>query len=240
MSTEVVDDSVAKPRTPWWRVILGSTWFHLIAAFVVAGLILSFVAKPYWVPSGSMENTLQPGDRILVNRLAFVGSEPTTGDIVVFDADEHWDSTPPASVDLIPGVLRWIGEVTGFGPSGPHTLIKRVIGAPGQTVECCSEDGELTVNGRPLDEPYVYNDFDFTPGVLDCESSPRSQRCFEAAEVPADSYLMLGDNRANSSDSAALCRVENAGADCWRWATSSGIVGKAAAILWPFDRWRGF
>ena len=67
--------------------MVGSAWFHLVAAFVVFGLILTFIAKPYWVPSSSMENTLTPGDRILVNRLAYVGSAPGNGDVVVFDAD---------------------------------------------------------------------------------------------------------------------------------------------------------
>ncbi|WP_426323936.1 S26 family signal peptidase [Microbacterium sp. E-13] len=80
--------------------MVGSTWFHVVAAFLVFGMLLTFVAKPYWVPSGSMENTLQPGDRILVNRLAYVGSQPATGE--------------------------------------------------------------------PFDEPYVYNDFAFQPGTLDC------------------------------------------------------------------------
>jgi signal peptidase I len=210
-------------------------WFHLVAAFVVMGLILSFVAKPYWVPSGSMEQTLHPGDRILVNRLAYVGSAPSTGDVVVFDADSAWGLTGAAS----PNPLRWVGEVTGFGPSSPHTLVKRVIGGPGQSVECCTDDGRIVVDGKPLDEPYVTNDFAFTPGSLDCGSTPRSQRCFDAVTVPDASFLMLGDNRSGSSDSAALCRGDGASPECWRWASRDSVVGKAAVILWPIGRWGG-
>lgn len=230
-------DPAARP--PLWRRIVGSVWFQLVAAFVVAGLVLSFVAKPYWVPSGSMAQTLQVGDRILVNRLAYLGSAPATGDIIVFDADERWDAAPSPAVDPLRGILRWIGEVTGFGPSGAHTLVKRVIGAPGQTVECCDADGAVMVDGEPLTEPYVTLDLPFTPGELDCATTPRSPRCFDEVTVPADSYLVLGDNRANSADSAVLCRSADASPDCWRWASREGVVGKAAAILWPISRWSG-
>ncbi len=227
--------SPPRPR-PLWRRILGSGWFQLIAAFVVTGLVLSFVAKPYWVPSGSMEQTLQPGDRVLVNRLAYVGAEPGTGDIVVFDADEQWDATPRPSAGPLRDALRWVGEVTGFGPSGPHTLIKRIIGTPGQTVECCSASGAVMVDGAPLDEPYVSNDFPFIAGEVDCDTTPRSLRCFDAVEVPAGAYLMLGDNRAGSSDSAIACRGDAASDQCWRWASREGIVGKTAIVFWPLGR----
>ena len=153
--------SAAPQPRPWWRRVVGSTWFHVVAAFVVTGLILSFVAKPYWVPSGSMETTLQPGDRVMVNRLAYVGASPGNGDIIVFDAGSTWDIEGPPESNPIKSVLRWIGEVTGFGPSSAHTLIKRVIGTPGQTVECCSADGKLMIDGEPIDEPYITNDFPF-------------------------------------------------------------------------------
>lgn len=225
---------------PWWRRTIDSPWFHLTAAFVVFGLILTFVAKPYWVPSASMEETLQPGDRILVNRLAFVGSDPATGDIIVFDADpDAWQTETAASVDPFRAAVRWAGAVSGFGPSGPHTLVKRVIASPGQTVACCTDAGAVVVDGTPLDEPYVHDDFVFEPGTLDCETSPRSPRCFATVTVPEDSYLVLGDNRRNSADSAARCRAEGAPADCWRWATHGGVVGKAVAVLWPIGHWSG-
>jgi signal peptidase I len=174
-----------------------------------------------------------------VNRLAYLGATPATGDIVVFDAGSTWDIVPAAPPDWIRGTLRWIGEVTGFGPSSPHTLVKRVIAASGQTAECCSEDGRVIVDGEPLDEPYVSNDFVFEPGSFDCTTTPRSPRCFDEVEVPADSYLMLGDNRANSSDSAVACRQEEAPVDCWRWATRPDVVGKAFVLFWPITRWGG-
>ena len=234
-------DAATAPVRPLWRRITGSFLFQLCAAFVAFGLILSFVAKPYWVPSGSMEQTLHVGDRVLVNRLAYVGgAQPHTGDIVVFDAGSSWDSAPPATQNPLAAALRWVGEVTGFGPSGPHTLIKRVIAGPGQTVRCCSAEGRLVVDGKPLDEPYVFQDFPFRPGTVDCTSTPVSQRCLPEVTVPADSYLVLGDHRSNSSDGAVQCRGRtDPDPGCWRWARSEEIVGRAAVILWPVTRWSG-
>ncbi|MFC7788638.1 signal peptidase I [Microbacterium sp. MAHUQ-60] len=231
-------DDGAPPR-PLWRRITGSTWFHLIAAFIVVGAVLSFVAKPYYVPSGSMEQTLMPGDRVLVNRLAYIGSEPSTGDVVVFDADETWGSDGTADEDLLKSALRRLGEVTGFGPSGPHTLIKRVIAGPGQTVSCCDEQGRLLVDGEPLDEPYVFEDLPFTRGTIDCATEPASLRCLPEISVPTGSYLVLGDHRAASADGAVACRALDADSACWRWVKRDQIVGRATVILWPVDRWGG-
>ena len=236
----MTDDAPASAR-PLWRRITGSAWFHLFAAFVVFGLVLSFVAKPYWVPSGSMEQTLQVGDRVLVNRLAVAGgAEPHAGDIVVFDAGPDWSATTAAAGNPVKAALRWLGEVTGFGPSGTHTLIKRVIAGPGQTVRCCSADGRLVVDGKPLDEPYIFQDFAFQAGVLDCTTTPASSRCLPEVTVPKDSYLVMGDHRSDSSDGAANCRGRTEpDASCWRWARSEEIVGKAVVILWPVNRWSG-
>lgn len=229
--------SEAAPR-PLWRRVTGSVWFQLVLAFVVVGLVLSFVAKPYAVPSESMQATLEPGDRLLVNRLAYVGSEPATGDIVVFDADETWGAHATADANPLKAFARWLGEATGFGPSGAHTLVKRVIAGPGQTVECCSADGGVVVDGEPLDEPYVFNDPVFTAGESDCSSTPPSMRCFPAVTVPEDSYLVLGDNRGNSSDSAVMCRgMATADGGCWRWMKRDDVVGKVGLILWPVGRW---
>lgn len=239
-----IDTPVAEQPAPARRSLLQrivrNPWFPLFAAFIATGLVMSFIAKPYWVPSGSMEETLVPGDRTLVNRLAYLGGEPSNGDIIVFEPEQSWAGVPAAEENPLKAALRWAGEVSGFGPSGPNTLIKRVIGTPGQSVKCCTDDGSLTVDGEPVDEPYVANNFEFTPGVLDCATVPASLRCFPAVEVPTSSYLMLGDNRSNSSDSAIMCRgATDPPENCWRWALRDDVVGKAVVILWPIDRWAG-
>ncbi|MFY9714277.1 MAG: signal peptidase I, partial [Microbacterium sp.] len=201
--------------------------------------VLSFVAKPYLVPSGSMEETLHPGDRVLVDRLAYLAAGPASGDIVVFDAGSTWGPTGSED-DGITSILRRLGEVTGFGPSGPHTLIKRVIAGPGQTVSCCSADGRLLVDGVPLDEGYVFEDLPFEAGSLDCGTSTRSGRCLPEVTVPDDSYLVLGDHRSTSADSAYQCRSPDADPlECWRWMHRDQIVGRASTILWPISRWSG-
>ena len=233
MSTSAPDAAKAS----LWRRVTGSFWFHLFAAFAVTGLLLTFVAKPYVVPSGSMEQTLQVGDRVLVDRLAYSMADPRRGDVLVFDAGEEWDTGSQPAEPPVTAFLRWVGEVTGFGPSGRHTLVKRVIGTPGQTVACCSAQGDVVVDGEPIDEPYVYEDLAFDQGVLDCTTTPRSRRCFDEVTVPEGRYLMLGDHRSDSADSAIACRVEGAARDCWRWAESDGIVGRVGAILWPVPRW---
>lgn len=226
-----------------WRTVTASPWFHLALAFVVVGLILSFVAKPFVVPSGSMRETLSPGDRILVLRLATLVSAPESGDIVVFTSDESWSEQENDDPDAGTTLVQWLGETTGFGPPGARTLVKRVVATPGQTTHCCDASGRIVIDGASVNEPYVTDDFPFTPGTLDCASIPRSLRCFDDVTVPADAYLMLGDDRANSSDSAALCRNDGLSGTppaCWRWAHRSDIVGKTIAIIWPVSRWRGF
>ncbi len=219
-----------------WQRIRNSFLFQLLVTFVVMGLILSFIAKPYFVPSGSMEETLMPGDRVLVNRL---DKSPDAGEIFVFDADESWQTVQNPPKDAFIELMRWIGRVSGFGPSGDHTLVKRVIGLPGDTVECCNDDGAILVNDVPLVEPYLGSNLEFVAGERDCTTTPRSERCFPSVTVPEERYLMLGDNRVASSDSAQYCRATGAPPTCWRWASQESLVGKAVLILWPFSRWSG-
>lgn len=222
-----------------WRRIVRSTWLHLVAAFVVCGLVLLFVAKPYAVPSSSMAGTLEPGDRVLVDRLAYLLQDPEMHDVIVFDADMAWDGAPTSGADPFRATLRWLGEVTGFGPSGPHTLVKRVIAGAEQVVSCCDAGGRVVVDGVALDEPYVENDFPFVSGEVDCTSTPRSLRCFDEVTVPQGAYLVLGDNRSGSSDSASFCRGDGTVTDCWRWATRDSVVGAARFVFWPVSRWAG-
>ena len=229
--------SSTEPRKPLWRRVTGSVWFHFVAAIVVAGLLSTFVAKLGYITSGSMENTLQVRDRVLIDRISLAFSDPQPGDVVVFDVDVPWDGPREAETNPLKIAWHWLGATTGIGPTGPNTLIKRVIAGPGQAVECCSVDGAVVVDGVPLDEPYIHEDLAFSPGSLDCDTTPRSPRCFDEVVVPEGSYLMLGDHRSRSSDSAAYCRVVDAPADCGRWAERDGIVGKATAILWPVSRW---
>ncbi|QNA91996.1 MULTISPECIES: signal peptidase I [unclassified Microbacterium] len=213
---------------------LRSVWASVALALTLTLLIVAFVGQP---SSSSMSPTLQPGDRLIVNRLAYVAADPAPGDIVVFRPDERWGDEPAAPTNWLSAALRWAGETTGIRP---YVLVKRVIAGPGQTVECCDADGSVLVDGAPIDEPYVVENLPYTAGEVDCETEPASSRCFPAVTVPENAYLVLGDNRANSADSVYRCRGDaDAGDECFRWMMRADAFGKAGPILWPISRWGG-
>ena len=155
---------------------------EVIIALVAVALVQAFVVKPFGVPSQSMEQTLHIGDRILVNRL---DDDITRGDVVVFGHGNTWQEKelPPAS-NVVTRALRAFGDLTGIGPSSTAYTVKRVIGLPGQKVACCSTDGKVTVDGQPLDEPYIYEDLPFTPGHA------------RLLQLTALAPLLPGDHRA--------------------------------------------
>ncbi|MBG6083943.1 signal peptidase I [Zhihengliuella flava] len=223
----------AAPRRerPFWL----SFALNLIVALVVISLVQAFVVKVFNVPSGSMEQTLNVGDRILVNRLAYTGSAPQTGDVVVFSAQGDWEPSREPSGGLRQAA-EWFGDLTGIGPSSTHYLVKRVIGTPGDTVECCTAEGAVTVNGAPLDEPYVYNDYPFSPGVQDCTTPARSARCFGPVRVGEGQYVVLGDHRANSADSVISCRGRTKAETCARTVEEEAVVGRVVLTMWPLGR----
>jgi len=228
--TEMTTGEAPAPRR---RRRAWGLWINVGLALALAAIIVAFVGQP---SSGSMSPTLEPGDRLVVNRLAYIGSDPAPGDIVVFRPDDAWGDKPTAG-NWLSGALQWAGETTGIRP---YVLVKRVIAGPGQTVECCDAEGRVLVDGEPLEEPYVVKDLPFTTGALDCESTPRSARCFPEVTVPDDAYLVLGDNRANSDDSVFRCRgAVDADESCWRWMTRDDVFGRAGPILWPVSRWGG-
>jgi signal peptidase I len=217
----------------------------MLIALVAVSLVQGFLVKAYRIPSGSMEPTLQGsaggGDRILVNRIAYTGSGPGGGDIVVFTRPESWASeTGVPRGGGFAGVVRSFGDVTGIGPSNERFLVKRVVASGGQTVSCCDADGKLRVDGQPLDEPYVFQDLPFAAGSLDCRSSPRSLRCVPSFTVPAGELVVLGDNRSNSVDSVVACRSgADVAGDCVRTIPASAVVGQVAGRFWPLDRLGG-
>jgi signal peptidase I len=204
---------------------------EVIIALVAVALVQAFLVKPFGVPSQSMEQTLHIGDRILVNRL---DADFARGDVVVFGHGNTWQEAKlPPSNNVLMVALRAFGDLTGIGPSNRSYTVKRVIGLPGQKVACCSADGKVTVDGTPLDEPYVYQDLDFTPGTLDCSSSPRSTRCFPEITVPGDNLLVLGDHRSESADSVIGCRGATEGPECARFVPQNRVVGPVVLRFWP-------
>jgi signal peptidase I len=229
-----------KPKRPFWVELP----LLILIAFGLTFLIQTFVAKVYYVPSGSMEQTLHGvadgGDRILANKVVYDFRDPQRGDVVVFSGPPSW--APEAN---IPGPTSWfgkamqsLGSVIGIAPPNEKDFVKRVIAVGGETVACCDAAGNVTINGQPLNESvYIYEPIEFVPGELDCTTQPVSRRCFGPVTVPEGSVWLMGDHRSNSADSSWGCQ-QNLSTDlCQGTVPVDNVIGKAVFIVMPPSRW---
>jgi signal peptidase I len=192
----------------------------VVAAAVLTLLVKAFVVQVYRIPSASMENTLQIGDRVLVNKVVYHFRGIARGDIVVFSGQDSWgpDAPPPSSDP----VVRFFDDVlSGIGLQNSQTYyIKRVIGLPGDHVACCT-DGKVTVNGVPLSESsYLF------PG------NPPSTLKFNEV-VPPGHLWVMGDHRSDSDDSRYHPGDPGGGA-----IPENQVVGRAFLIIWPLSQFR--
>ncbi|CAL9596679.1 hypothetical protein SUDANB176_05347 [Streptomyces sp. enrichment culture] len=206
-----------KPRSFWKElpILVG-------IALVLALLIKTFLVQAFSIPSDSMQNTLQQGDRVLVDKLTpWFGSEPERGEVVVFHDPDNWlAGEPTPTPNALQKVLSWVGLM----PSAEEKdLIKRVIGVGGDTVEC-KGTGPLTVNGKELTEPYVY------PGDTPCSQDDQGGQF--KVKVPEGHIWVMGDHRQNSRDSRYNQADENNG-----MVPVKEVVGRAIVIAWPVNRW---
>jgi signal peptidase I len=201
----------AKKRKHFWRELL----IIVVVAAALTLLVKAFVVQVYRIPSASMENTLQVGDRVLVNKLVYHFRGIARGDVIVFSGQDSWgpDAPPPSSNEV---VRIWDKLLSDVGLSSNQTYyIKRVIGLPGDKVACCT-DGKVTVNGVPLTEgSYLY------PG--DAPSFP-----FKTVTVPAGHLWVMGDHRGDSDDSRYHTNDPGGGA-----IPEDEVVGRAFLIIWP-------
>lgn len=192
-----------------------------VTALVISFIIKSFIAQAFWIPSGSMENTLVYGDRVMVSKIQAGPMEVERGDIVVFEDPGGWLAPMPevSRGPVVDGLID-VMEFIGVAPvaHGNH-LIKRVIGVGGDQVACCDDQGRLTVNGEPLEEPYLY------PGDVP------STVPFDVT-VPDDSIWVMGDHRSNSRDS----RANDDGTGQTGSVPRDHVVGQAFVLLFPLDR----
>jgi signal peptidase I len=211
-------------------------------ALTIALLIKTFVVQPFFIPSGSMENTLLIGDKVLVNKLVYHLRPIDRGDIVVFDGEGSWD--PPAAPsatqhnpvarvydDTIGAVLHSVAGLFGTSP-GQTDYIKRVIGVPGDHVICCNDSGQITVNGVPLSEKsYIF------PGARP------SQDPFNVV-IPPGRLWVMGDNREESADSRLHdCAYSDPEVTCYPFdrdgtIPENKVIGRAFMIVWPPSRLR--
>jgi signal peptidase I len=179
----------------------------LLLAFVLALLIKSFAMQAFYIPSGSMEHTLDIGDRVLVNKIVYHLHDPRRGDIIVF-SDPHPVAQPHRNP--FSAFLHWLTDGLGLSRDPNKDFIKRVIGLPGDVVEM--QRGVTFVNGKRIPESYL------GPAV--------SQGDFNPHTVPLDHYFVMGDNRGDSNDSRGTL------GDIPR----SKVIGRAFVIIWPPSR----
>ena len=210
-----------KPIKLWREVPL-----LLAIALVLALGIKTFVVQAFFIPSQSMQNTIMPGDRVLVNKFSpWFGAQPQRGQIVVFNDPGGWlpDTPTPDTSNL---AVRWVKDAftfVGLLPSdSQHDLIKRVIGIPGDEVKCCDKEGRITVDGVPLNESaYIF------PG-----SAP-STIPFDV-HVKAGFIWVMGDNRGDSADSRYHMTDKYGG-----MVPIGDVVGHAFVLIWPPSRAEG-
>ncbi|WP_277050925.1 signal peptidase I [Ruania albidiflava] len=197
------------------RAFLRESVIVVVCALVLSLVIKTFLAQAFYIPSVSMEPTLMVGDRLVVNKLVPQVMDIDRGDVVVFLDPGGWLDTPPHELNAAEQVLTWIGLLPEHAD---EHVIKRVIGTGGDHVVCCTAEGLITVNGEPIEEPYL------VPGAVP------SERPFDVT-VPESHLFVLGDNRPRSADSRA-----HAGAVGGGFVPVRNVVGRAFVITWPLDR----
>jgi signal peptidase I len=190
-------------------------------ALLLAVVIKTYAIQAFFIPSGSMENTLLINDRVLVNKLVYDVRGIHRGDIVVFNGDGSWDpGTAPRDTNFVVKFAQGFASMFGFGHPG-DILIKRVIGLPGDKVACCDAQNRVTVNGVPLTEQsYLF------PG--DAPSEIRFN-----VVVPPGRLWVMGDHRLISDDSRNHLGQPGGGT-----IPENAVIGRAFVIIWPISRWR--
>jgi signal peptidase I len=201
----------------WW-VELGA----VVAVALVTSLVLkTFLFQAFWIPSGSMETTLVVGDRVIVEKVTGRWRDIHRGDVVVFRDPGGW-LTDPVERPGRNAASRLVGDGLAFVGLAPDTsgddLIKRVIGVEGDRVVCCDRRARITVNGVPLDEPYVF--------AGDAASDQRFN-----VLVPPGRLWVMGDHRGFSQDSRAHQGDGRGG-----MVPVDHVIGRAVVIVWPIDR----
>jgi signal peptidase I len=217
MSAEATseEESAAPSRTSRPSGIRRHRWLlGPVCLLLLVILVRTFLVTPFGIPSGSMEDTLLIGDRILVSRLT-APADLQRGDIVVFDASQGFNLRVPER-GLLQTFIEAAESVLGKGQ--PTDYIKRVIGLPGDRVRCCAPDGRLEVNGIAVDEPYL------KPGAVP------STMTFDVT-VPPDRLWVMGDNRGASADSRAHLGEPGGG-----MVPEEDIIGKVWVRYWPLGR----
>ena len=210
-------DPPPKPKRGTLRtivVVVGAVVTALVVLYIVT---ITFVVQPYLITSEAMAPTLNPGDRIIVNKANYRFGSPQSGDVVVFTAPPEW-SVGYQSIRSDNTAVRWLQNalsVVGLVPPDENQSVKRVIAVGGQTVECRASTG-LMVDGKPVTERYL----DPTTMMVDPQVYPCLGPEFGPVKVPDGRLWVMGDNRTHSADSRVHCT--NTPSDAQRGVSCTG------------------
>ena len=190
----------------------------VVVALVVSLFIKTFVVQFFYIPSGSMENTLQIKDRVAVNKVPFISRSINRGDVVVFRDPDDWlpeivDYDTNKYVSKAKSALVAVGVLPN--PTKQY-LVKRVIGVEGDHIVCCTKAGNLTINDVEVTEPYIY------------AGNKPSEMKFDVT-VPKGKLWVMGDHRGASADSRYHQEDINKG-----FIPLSKVTGRVVAVIWPF------
>jgi signal peptidase I len=190
----------------------------VVVALVVSLLIKTFLVQFFYIPSGSMENTLQVKDRVAVNKLPFLSKNINRGDVVVFRDPDNWlpqitEYGTNQYVAKAKGALVAVGVLPN--PAKQY-LVKRVVGVAGDHIVCCTKSGNLTINDVEVTEPYIF------------AGNKPSEMKFDVT-VPKGKLWVMGDHRSASADSRYHQEDINKG-----FVPLSRVTGRVVAIIWPF------
>jgi signal peptidase I len=190
----------------------------VVVALVVSLFIKSFLVQFFYIPSGSMENTLQVKDRVAVNKVPFISKSIQRGDVVVFRDPDNWlpeivDYSTNKYVAKAKSALVAVGVLPN--PTKQY-LVKRVIGVGGDRVVCCTKDGNLSVNDVEIIEPYIF------------AGNKPSEMNFDVT-VPKGKLWVMGDHRGASADSRYHQEDINNG-----FVPESKVTGRVVGVIWPF------
>jgi signal peptidase I len=194
-----------KPAGP--LAVVRETAVLVVLAVLLAVVFKTFLVQAFYIPSGSMEPTLDISDRVLVEKLSYRFGDVQRGDVIVFvHNDPSLDGG--AQPNVVARFFIDLGQAVGITPPSDRDFIKRVVGVPGDKISCAG--GRLYRNGQPLDEPYLAQGT-----TTDCTP----------ATVPPGTLFVMGDNRNNSQDSRVFGAIPR-----------STVVGRAFVRIWPFGR----
>ncbi len=193
-------------QEPGPLAVVRETAILVVLAVLLAVVFKTFLVAAFYIPSGSMESTLDISDRVLVEKVSYRFGEPVDGDVIVFVHDDGLVTDAPANP--VARFFAGLGQAIGLVPPSDRDFIKRVVGVPGDRIDC--RDGRLYRNGRPVSEPYL-------------DAGTTTDNC-EPTTVPAGKLYVMGDNRDNSQDSRVFGPIDR-----------KDVVGRAFVRIWPLS-----